>query len=163
ALFVHGLGGSSRNWTDLMGLLSRPGSGNGNGKGGEAGPLLAAEALDLPRLGYFPMPAAADYPIPGRAPPRLAPLAQEGARALHGAPGRHPARRPRAPQGRRPPARPGPHPDPDLAGHARPEPPAAAAARRRPVRAGPGPLGAAPAGAGASERPHRANDPRGLC
>jgi len=39
ALCVHGLAGSSRNWTDLMDLL-RPG--------------LAADALDLPGFGDSP-------------------------------------------------------------------------------------------------------------
>ena len=38
AVFVHGLGGSATNWTDLMGLLSDP---HGTRPG------LAAEALDF--------------------------------------------------------------------------------------------------------------------
>src|ERR1700722_20929640 len=46
ALFVHGLGGSALNWTDLMGSLP-----------------LACEALDLPGFGYSPPPAEADYSI----------------------------------------------------------------------------------------------------
>ncbi|MCU1594162.1 MAG: alpha/beta hydrolase fold protein [Frankiales bacterium] len=42
ALFVHGLGGASTNWTDLMGLLA---------------PTLDCAALDLPGFGWSP-PAA---------------------------------------------------------------------------------------------------------
>ena len=42
ALFVHGLGGSSRNWTDLIALLAD---------------RVDAEALDLPGFGQSPPPA----------------------------------------------------------------------------------------------------------
>ncbi|GAA4608042.1 alpha/beta hydrolase [Actinoallomurus liliacearum] len=48
ALFVHGLAGSSANWTDLMGLLS-----------GE----LAGEAVDLPGFGHSPPPPDRDYSV----------------------------------------------------------------------------------------------------
>jgi len=58
-VFVHGLGGSSRNWTDLMDLLSRP------GRPGE--PVLGIEALDLPGFGESPVPADGDYSIGGQA------------------------------------------------------------------------------------------------
>ena len=51
ALFVHGLGGASPNWTDLMDLLRQPAG------TGQAGPELACEALDLPGFGYSPPPA----------------------------------------------------------------------------------------------------------
>jgi pimeloyl-ACP methyl ester carboxylesterase len=61
ALFVHGLGGSSRNWTDIMDLLSRPDESVGQGPG--AGPVLASAALDLPGFGYSPVPANRDYSI----------------------------------------------------------------------------------------------------
>lgn len=43
ALYVHGLGGASTNWTDLMALL---------------GDRLAGEALDLPGFGHSPPPPA---------------------------------------------------------------------------------------------------------
>jgi pimeloyl-ACP methyl ester carboxylesterase len=56
ALFVHGLGGSSTNWTDLMDLLRRP-------PAGQDGPALACEALDLPGFGYSPVPASGDYSV----------------------------------------------------------------------------------------------------
>jgi pimeloyl-ACP methyl ester carboxylesterase len=56
-LFVHGLGGSATNWTDLMDLLSkqpadRPGD-----------PALACEAVDLPGFGFSPPPASGRYTI----------------------------------------------------------------------------------------------------
>lgn len=48
ALYVHGLGGSSMNWTDLAGLLS---------------PRLAGEALDLPGFGRSFPPPEDDYSL----------------------------------------------------------------------------------------------------
>ena len=56
ALFVHGLGGSALNWTDLMGLLSEPADGQAAGTRAtdrRAADLrsLACEALDLPGFG----------------------------------------------------------------------------------------------------------------
>ncbi len=56
AVFVHGLGGSALNWTDLMGLLSDP----------TAEAPLAAEALDLPGFGFSPPPAEGDYSLDAR-------------------------------------------------------------------------------------------------
>src|SRR5690242_7885601 len=50
AVFVHGLGGSSTNWTDLMDLLSRPVSGHASA------PVLASAAVDLPGFGNSPPP-----------------------------------------------------------------------------------------------------------
>ncbi len=49
ALFVHGLGGSATNWTDLMDLLRKPPA----DRPGE--PVLACEALDLPGFGFSPV------------------------------------------------------------------------------------------------------------
>jgi pimeloyl-ACP methyl ester carboxylesterase len=60
AVFVHGLGGSSRNWTDLMGELSRPGP-------VPAEAVLASEAIDLPGFGYSPPPADGNYTIDAHA------------------------------------------------------------------------------------------------
>ncbi len=57
AVFVHGLGGSATNWTDLMGLLSEP---HGTWPG------LAAQALDLPGFGYSPPPADGNYSLDAR-------------------------------------------------------------------------------------------------
>jgi pimeloyl-ACP methyl ester carboxylesterase len=52
ALFVHGLGGSAQNWTDLMGGLRD---------------LVDGEAVDLPGFGQSPPPAGADYSISAHA------------------------------------------------------------------------------------------------
>jgi len=49
ALFVHGLGGSATNWTDLMDLLRRPPADRADE------PALACEALDLPGFGFSPV------------------------------------------------------------------------------------------------------------
>ncbi|MBA2390051.1 MAG: alpha/beta fold hydrolase [Geodermatophilaceae bacterium] len=49
ALYVHGLGGASTNWTDLAGLLSE---------------RLDGEAVDLPGFGRSPAAAGGDYSIP---------------------------------------------------------------------------------------------------
>lgn len=46
AVFVHGLGGSSTNWLELMGGLP---------------PQVASVALDLPGFGFSPPPADGDY------------------------------------------------------------------------------------------------------
>lgn len=51
-VFVHGLGGSARNWTDLMYLLE---------------PVLTGIAPDLPGFGRSPMPTDRDYSIPAHA------------------------------------------------------------------------------------------------
>ncbi|MEU5839673.1 alpha/beta hydrolase [Streptomyces diacarni] len=52
ALYVHGLGGSSLNWTALMGELA---------------PDVAGEALDLPGFGDSPPPDDGDYSVSGHA------------------------------------------------------------------------------------------------
>ncbi|MGN6792949.1 MAG: alpha/beta fold hydrolase [Streptosporangiaceae bacterium] len=57
AVFVHGLGGSSTNWTDLMDLLSRPVQGR------PSAPVLACAAVDLPGFGDSPPPGTGDYSI----------------------------------------------------------------------------------------------------
>ncbi len=61
ALFVHGLGGSATNWTDLIDVLRNP------PEDGPDGPPLACEALDLPGFGYSPLPADSDYSLDARA------------------------------------------------------------------------------------------------
>src|SRR5688500_7587793 len=48
ALFVHGLGGSAMNWTDLMGAL---------------GDVLDSEAVDLPGFGHSAPPADNRYTV----------------------------------------------------------------------------------------------------
>lgn len=74
-VLVHGLGGSSRNWTDLMDLLSRP------GRPGEA--VLTCEALDLPGYGDSPLPAGGDYSIGGQAASVIAFIDRQGRWPVH--------------------------------------------------------------------------------
>ncbi|MGH3276212.1 MAG: alpha/beta fold hydrolase [Streptosporangiaceae bacterium] len=71
ALFVHGLGGSSRNWTDLMAELSRPAP-------VPSEPVLAGEAIDLPGFGYSPPPAHGDYSVDAHVAAVIALIDQEG-------------------------------------------------------------------------------------
>jgi pimeloyl-ACP methyl ester carboxylesterase len=52
ALYVHGLGGSSQNWSLLMDRLSS---------------VVAGEALDLPGFGHSPPPDDGDYSLAGHA------------------------------------------------------------------------------------------------
>ena len=61
AVFVHGLGGSSTNWTDLMDLLSRPVRGQSSAQ------VLACAALDLPGFGNSPPPRTGDYSVDAHA------------------------------------------------------------------------------------------------
>ncbi|MDR2984485.1 MAG: alpha/beta fold hydrolase [Nocardiopsaceae bacterium] len=61
AVFVHGLGGSSTNWTDLMDLLSRP------VRNHPSAPILACAAVDLPGFGSSPPPRTGDYSIDAHA------------------------------------------------------------------------------------------------
>jgi pimeloyl-ACP methyl ester carboxylesterase len=76
---VHGLGGSSTNWTDLMDVLRRPDSPPGPGEqqgangraagwpGWPAGPPVSCEALDLPGNGHSPPPPDGDYSVRAQA------------------------------------------------------------------------------------------------
>jgi pimeloyl-ACP methyl ester carboxylesterase len=61
ALFIHGLGGSSTNWTDLMDQLSRPLDSS------QPATVLACSALDLPGFGYSPPPVSGRYTISAHA------------------------------------------------------------------------------------------------
>jgi pimeloyl-ACP methyl ester carboxylesterase len=74
AMFVHGLSGSSRNWTDLMDLLSRPGT---------TGTALAGEALDLPGFGHSPVTAGTDVSIRSQAETVIALLDKRGRWPVH--------------------------------------------------------------------------------
>ena len=126
ALCVHGLAGSSRNWTDLMDLLR---------------PALAADALDLPGFGDSPPRPDGRYGIAAYAQTVAALI--ERRRPGPGSPDRQlPGRRGRG-QSRRHPPGPGQNPDPDLPGPARlaapagpgPVPADEPALRRRPAAA----------------------------
>jgi pimeloyl-ACP methyl ester carboxylesterase len=73
AVFVHGLGGSALNWTDLMGLLSDATS----------APPLAAEALDLPGFGFSPPPEDSDYSLDARVAAVIALIDKRGNGPVH--------------------------------------------------------------------------------
>jgi pimeloyl-ACP methyl ester carboxylesterase len=73
AVFVHGLGGSALNWTDVMGLLSDA----------TAEPLLAAAALDLPGFGFSPPPADGDYSLDARVAAVIALVDERGYGPVH--------------------------------------------------------------------------------
>src|SRR6266481_9790042 len=78
ALFVHGLGGSALNWTDLMSLLAQP----GDDERPEWQPL-ACEALDLPGFGYSPPPADGDYSVDARAAAVISLIEKRGNWPVH--------------------------------------------------------------------------------
>jgi pimeloyl-ACP methyl ester carboxylesterase len=68
ALFVHGLEGSSRNWTDLMDLLR---------------PVLACDAVDLPGFGDSPPRADGRYSLTALARTVIALIEQQPAQKVH--------------------------------------------------------------------------------
>jgi pimeloyl-ACP methyl ester carboxylesterase len=68
ALFVHGLEGSSRNWTDLIDLLR---------------PVLACDAVDLPGFGDSPPRPDGRYSIAALAQTVIALLEQSGRGPVH--------------------------------------------------------------------------------
>jgi pimeloyl-ACP methyl ester carboxylesterase len=63
AVFVHGLGGSALNWTDLMARLAEPPA---NGDAGSPAAVLAGDAIDLPGFGFSPPPADGDCSLNAR-------------------------------------------------------------------------------------------------
>ena len=65
---VHGLGGSSHNWTALMGLLDE---------------RLASRAPDLPGFGFSPPPHDGDYSIAGHARAVVALIEADGRGPVH--------------------------------------------------------------------------------
>ena len=77
AVFVHGLGGSSTNWTDLMDLLSRPVQGR------PSAPVLACAAVDLPGFGSSPPPRNDDFSIDAHARAVIEFIAEQGLGPVH--------------------------------------------------------------------------------
>ncbi len=68
AVYVHGLGGSSLNWTDLMYLLA---------------PTLPGIALDLPGFGFSDPPRARDYSIGRHAEAVIETIERDGNGPVH--------------------------------------------------------------------------------
>lgn len=77
ALFIHGLGGSATNWTDLMGLLSRPDDRD------PTAPVLDCAAVDLPGFGFSPPGADGDYSINAHARAVIELLEKQGNWPVH--------------------------------------------------------------------------------
>lgn len=74
AVFVHGLGGSATNWTDLMDLL---------GQGDRGAPALRGAAIDLPGFGFSPPPPDGDYSLSARAAAVIALIEKLGSWPVH--------------------------------------------------------------------------------
>jgi pimeloyl-ACP methyl ester carboxylesterase len=94
-LFVHGLGGASTNWTDLMDVLRqtgpavipadshRPNGRNAGWTNWPAGRPLACEALDLPGNGHSPPPPDGDYTVRAQAAVVAALIEERGRGPVH--------------------------------------------------------------------------------
>ncbi|CAA9310292.1 MAG: Putative hydrolase [uncultured Frankineae bacterium] len=67
-LFVHGLGGSATNWTDLMGLLEG---------------VVDSEAVDLPGFGHSPPPVDGRYTVGAHARAVIGHLERSGRGPVH--------------------------------------------------------------------------------
>ena len=76
-MFVHGLGGSSTNWTDLMDLLSRPVAGR------PGAPVLACAAIDLPGFGGSPPPRSGEYSVDAHATAVIQFIGEQGLGPVH--------------------------------------------------------------------------------
>ncbi len=76
-MFIHGLGGSSTNWTDIMDLLSRPAAEL------PTAPVLACSAVDLPGFGYSPPPADRDYRVSAHAAAVIELIDRQGQWPVH--------------------------------------------------------------------------------
>jgi pimeloyl-ACP methyl ester carboxylesterase len=85
ALLVHGLGGSSTNWTDLMDLLRQPGPGPDGWPpdGWPPAHPLDCDALDLPGHGHSPPARDDDYTIRAHAAVVAALIEQRGRGPVH--------------------------------------------------------------------------------
>ena len=91
ALCVHGLGGASTNWTDLMDQLRRPDPSGQNGhSAGDApwppwpgGHPFACAALDLPGNGHSPPAPDGDYSVRAQAATVARLIEQQGRGPVH--------------------------------------------------------------------------------
>ena len=91
ALCVHGLGGASTNWTDLMDQLRRPDPPGRDGQPGVDSPWppwpgghpLACAALDLPGHGHSPQAPDGDYTVRAQAATVARLIEQQGRGPVH--------------------------------------------------------------------------------
>jgi pimeloyl-ACP methyl ester carboxylesterase len=83
AVFVHGFGGSSTNWTDLMHLLSGARSADGRVTGSDQGPVFSCDAIDLPGFGYSPPGPDSGYSVSGQAATVAAFIERRGRGPVH--------------------------------------------------------------------------------
>jgi len=77
ALFVHGLGGSSLNWTDLMNVIRQPAD------AGPPGTDFNCDAIDLPGFGYSPPRADGSYTVSAHAEAVIALITRRGNWPVH--------------------------------------------------------------------------------
>jgi len=85
AVFVHGLGGSATNWTDLMDLLSRPQRPRQGAPAADwpGTAVLACSAIDLPGFGSSPPPLSGDYSVTAHAAVVAALIEAQGQGPVH--------------------------------------------------------------------------------
>jgi pimeloyl-ACP methyl ester carboxylesterase len=83
ALCVHGFGGSSTNWTDLMHLLSGAHVPDRPLAGVDLGPLFSCDAIDLPGFGYSPPGHDSSYSVSGQAATTAAFIERRGRGPVH--------------------------------------------------------------------------------
>lgn len=77
AVFIHGLGGSSTNWTDIMDLLSRQDDEL------PTAPVLTCSAVDLPGFGHSPPAADRDYRVAAHAEAVIELIDKQGQWPVH--------------------------------------------------------------------------------
>jgi pimeloyl-ACP methyl ester carboxylesterase len=83
ALCVHGFGGSSTNWTDLMYLLSGSAAADGADADPVPEPVLSCDSIDLPGFGYSPPARDSSYSVSGQAATVAAFIEQRGRGPVH--------------------------------------------------------------------------------
>ncbi|HEY4463589.1 MAG TPA: alpha/beta hydrolase [Streptosporangiaceae bacterium] len=82
-LCVHGFGGSSTNWTDLMHLLSGAYVPDRPLPGLDLNPLFSCDAIDLPGFGYSPPAHDSSYSVSGQAATLAALIERRGRGPVH--------------------------------------------------------------------------------
>jgi pimeloyl-ACP methyl ester carboxylesterase len=83
AVCVHGFGGSSTNWTDLMHLLSGSRLVDGPLNALDLNPVFSCDAIDLPGFGYSPPGRESSYSVSGQAATVAAFIERRGRGPVH--------------------------------------------------------------------------------